>query len=462
MSKPSRLLVCDDDPAIRSSLKFLLIKSGYEVELASTPDEILSRIRNNNYSLVLLDMNFSMTISGDEGLELLQKIKILKAAIPVILITAWGSVELAVKGMKLGAADFITKPWNNHQLIKIIETSISLSDRTTNRITSGKQGKLNPGFSGIIGQDPKLMKILDLVRRVAPTHAPVLITGESGTGKELIAEALHRLSPRKNSPFVKVNLGGLSSSLFESELFGHKKGAYTDAMADRIGRFEMANQGTIFLDEIGELDLTSQVKLLRVLQDQTFERLGDSNTISVDVRVICATNRNLIQQVQKGLFREDLLYRINLIHVEIPPLRHRRGDIPPLANHFIEQASEAYQIPGKQIASNGIDWLLEQAWNGNIRELKNIIERTVLLSKGDMISAEEFSLASQSGNSKLTNHELSHRPVKTLEETEKQMVLNALLDYGDNLTLVAKKLGISRTTLYRKMDKFRIHPENEK
>lgn len=462
MTKPSRILVCDDDPAIRSSLKFLLIKSEYEVDLAEAPEEILSKIRHNNYSLVLLDMNYSMTISGDEGLELLQKIRFLKSDIPVILITAWGSVELAVKGIKLGAADFITKPWNNLQLIKIIETSITLSDRPAHRINSGESGSQNPGFSGMIGKDPKLMEIMDVVRRVAPTHAPVLVTGESGTGKELIAEAIHRLSTRTKKPFIKVNLGGLSSSLFESELFGHKKGAYTDAVADRTGRFEMANKGTIFMDEIGELDLTSQVKLLRVLQDQTFERLGDSNTLSVDVRVICASNRNLIQQVEKGLFREDLLYRINLIQIEIPPLRQRREDIPLLASYFAEKAATAYQLNAKQISSEGIEWLCEQTWNGNIRELKNIVERTILLSKGDRISAEDFTLAFQSGNQGSSGEYVSSRSVKTLEETEKQMILNALTDFGDNLTRAAKKLGISRTTLYRKMEKFQIHPDNEK
>lgn len=462
MPKPLRILVCDDDPAIRSSLKFLLTKSGYEVDLAAVPEEIIDKIRHNNFTLVLLDMNFSMTISGDEGLELLQKIRVLKPGIPVILITAWGSVELAVKGIKLGAADFITKPWNNQQLVKIIETSISLSARVDSPMNKGESGMQRPGSLGIIGKDPKLMEILDVVRQVAPTHAPVLISGESGTGKELIAEALHQSSTRSNGPFVKVNLGGLSSSLFESELFGHKKGAYTDALDDRAGRFEMAHHGTIFLDEIGELDLTSQVKLLRVLQDQTFERLGDSNTISVDVRVISATNRNLIQQVEKRLFREDLLYRINLIQIELPPLRQRRNDIPILAAFFAEKAASTYQFQSKQISPDGIEWLCEQTWNGNIRELKNIVERTILLSKGDWISAGDFSLAYQSGNQGSREQQLSSGPVKTLEETEKLMIQNALADFGDNLTRVAKKLGISRNTLYRKMEKFGIHPANEK
>jgi two-component system NtrC family response regulator len=461
MTKPFRILVCDDDLAIRSSLNFLLSKAGYVVECAALPEEIILKIREKDYSLVLLDMNFSMTISGDEGLEILQKIRFLKPSVPVILITAWGSVELAVKGIKLGAADFVTKPWNNLQLLKIVETSITLSENLNTPHSSDDPGSRKPGFPGIIGKDPKLLEILDVVRRVAPTHAPVLIAGESGTGKELIAAALHHFSTRNKGPFVKVNLGGLSSSLFESEMFGHKKGAYTDAMADRTGRFEMAHHGTIFLDEIGELDLTSQIKLLRVLQDQTFERLGDSNTISVDVRVISATNRNLVQQADQGLFREDLLYRINLIQIDIPPLRQRKDDIPLLARYFAEKAASAFKLPGKEISPEGIEWLCEQPWNGNIRELKNIMERTVLLSSGDLISAGNFQVAYQSSQPVLPNSQQPHGPVKTLEETEQDMITRALADYGDNLTKVARKLGISRTTLYRKMDKLGIHPSHE-
>ncbi len=461
MTKPSRILVCDDDLAIRSSLKFLLTKSGYEVELAAAPEEILNKVRQGDFSLVLLDMNFSMTITGDEGLEILQKIRLLKPAIPVILITAWGSVELAVKGIKLGAADFITKPWNNQQLLKIAETSIALSGNLNYSHISDDPGSRKPGFPGIIGKDPKLLEILEMVRRVGPTHAPVLITGESGTGKELIAGALHQFSSRHSGPFVKVNLGGLSSSLFESEMFGHKKGAYTDAVADRTGRFEMAHKGTIFLDEIGELDLTSQIKLLRVLQDQTFERLGDSQTISVDVRVISATNRNLIHQADQGLFREDLLYRINLIQIEIPPLRQRRDDIPLLAEYFADKAVSVYNLPVKRFSANGMEWLCSQHWNGNIRELKNIVERTVLLSPVEVITADDFLLATRTGVPEPPESRPHKGPVMTLEQTESDMIRYALTDYGDNLTKVAKKLGISRQTLYRKMEKLGIHPGHE-
>ena len=462
MIKPSRILVCDDDPAIRSSLKFLFNKSGYEVDLATVPEEITTKVRVGNFNLILLDMNFSMTISGEEGLEILQRIRFLRPGIPVILITAWGSVELAVKGMKLGAADFVTKPWNNLQLLKTIETSISLSGNLNNLHSSDDPGTQKPGFPGIIGKNTDLLEIQETIRRVAPTHAPVLISGESGTGKELIAEALHQYSNRSKGPFVKVNLGGLPSGLFESEMFGHKKGAFTDAKADRAGRFEMAHNGTIFLDEIGELDLTSQVKLLRVLQDQTFERLGDSHTISVDVRVISATNRNLYDRVDKGLFREDLLYRINLIHLEIPPLRQRKDDIPLLAGYFAEQAASVYKLPEKQISPDGMEWLIGQSWQGNVRELKNMVERAVLLFSYDRITADGFIQASRTGKPANGGDYQLPGQVKTLEETEKEMMLRAMADYGDNLTKVAKKLGISRATLYRKMEKYGIHPGDEK
>ncbi|MDD4645119.1 MAG: sigma-54 dependent transcriptional regulator [Bacteroidales bacterium] len=454
------ILVCDDDLAVRSSLKFLLSKSGYGVDCASSPDEILSKVRLSKFSLVLLDMNYSMTISGDEGLELLQKIRVLQPGLPVILITAWGSVELAVQGMKLGASDFIIKPWNNQQLLKTIETSIALSKTQTDsdKIDMPKAGKTD--FPGIIGQYPKLLEILQLVSRVAPTHAPVLITGESGTGKELIAEAIHQLSKRKEGPFIKINLGGISSSLFESELFGHKRGAFTDAKTDRTGRFEMANNGTIFLDEIGELELTSQVKLLRVLQDQTFERLGDSHTQTVDVRVISATNKDLNTLVEKGLFREDLFYRINLIQIEVPPLRKRKEDIPLLASWFAEQAAKAYHLPVRQFAPDSLEWLREQSWPGNIRELKNTVERTILLSNHENITADDCILAVSNGKSQSSVNFIAG-PLKTLDEMEKEMVLRALDECGENLTKVSQMLGISRTTLYRKMEKYDIRKGHE-
>ena len=455
MIKSHRILVCDDDDAVRSSLGYLLDKAGYTPFFASKPEDITKYVEESDFALVLLDMNFSLSINGDEGLELLKRIKKLKPGVPVILITAWGSVELAVQGIKLGASDFVTKPWNNVQLLKIIETSISLSN---NIGSADKQQNSSPKserpseFEFIIGNDPKLIEILDIIKRVATTHAPVLITGESGTGKELIASAIHQLSSRKNNPFVKVNLGGIPASLFESEMFGYRKGAFTDAKSDHTGRFEKANKGTIFLDEIGDLNFTSQVKLLRVLQDQTFERLGDPNSITVDVRILSATNHNLYSQVKKGSFREDLLYRINLIQIEVPPLRQRTSDISVLAEYFINNAVKAYSLPVKYLSGSANEWLCNQLWPGNVRELKNIIERSLLLSKGDQIKPEDFIAAQIPDQNPGTSFH-------TLDEMEKQMIISTIEECRGNLSRTAEKLGIGRATLYRKMEKHGIQTD---
>jgi two-component system NtrC family response regulator len=452
-----RILVCDDDDAVRSSLGFLLSKAGYLPNFASNPDDIIKYAGEAPFDLIILDMNFSFSINGEEGIELLKNIKVLKPGTPVILMTAWASVELAVRGIKLGASDFVTKPWNNVQLLKIIETSIALSSSPVNKTEQPSDGKreMPSEFEAIVGNDPKLIEILDVIKRVASTHAPVLITGESGTGKELIASAIHQYSTRNTGPFAKVNLGGIPAGLFESEMFGYRKGAFTDAKSDHAGRFERANKGTIFLDEIGDLNFSSQVKLLRVLQDQTFERLGDPNSITVDVRILSATNHDLYSLVRKGSFREDLLYRINLIQIEVPPLRKRTKDIPLLASFFIEKASESYSVPKRELSTEAIEWLSTQTWPGNVRELKNIIERTLLLARGDEIKADDFLMAlnpsQASATLSLTNG--------TLDEMEKLMILRAIEDCGGNLTRSSEKLGISRATLYRKMERHGIHIE---
>lgn len=461
MSSDLKILICDDDPAIRDSLSYLLKKSGYSVDSAESPTEYLERIRAKHYQLVLLDMNFTMSISGNEGLELLQKTSVLSPGTPVILITAWGSVDLAVQGMKLGAADFITKPWQNQHLLRAIETSIALAGHRKTKASTKENNAHMAGFESIIGNDPQLIEILKLVKRVASTHAPVLISGESGTGKELIAEAIHNLSLRKSQPFIKVNLGGISTQLFESEMFGHRKGAFTDAIADRIGRFELAHQGTLFLDEIGELDLSSQVKLLRVLQDHTFEVLGDSLAKTVNVRIVSATNRQLKDLIDDRTFREDLLYRINLICIDLPPLRNRRGDIPLLARHFASKAVESFNLTEKELTPGALDWLCCQPWKGNIRELKNTVERSMLLSSGDQITEEDTRAAMKDSLEKPGNDAPEKKIARTLEESEIQQISEAISIHGNNLSKVAKTLGISRSTLYRKMKKYRIHPGYE-
>src|SRR5882757_2122665 len=383
------ILVIDDDLAVRTSLMLLLKGEGYEVLCTENPGDASKIIRKNNPELIILDLNFSIDTSGSEGMDLLGKIKQLNNAIPVILLTGWGSIELAVKGMKMGANDFINKPWSNEHLIQSVKTLLDLNEKKAEHHTR-KQLDKTYNFQHIIGEDPKMLNILETIGRVAGTDASVLVMGESGTGKELIAEAIHQNSLRYNKPFIKVNLGGISTSLFESEMFGHVRGAFTDARFDRVGRFEMANKGTIFLDEIGDLDAGSQVKLLRVLQDRTFEVLGSSRTKTVDVRVVCATNKNLDEMVHKGTFREDLLYRINLITVYLPALRERPGDIPLLVNYFINNLKEIYNRPNLSVVNSATKWLQGLPLPGNIRQLKNLVERSILVSKKDVLDVDDF------------------------------------------------------------------------
>ena len=445
------ILVIDDDSAIRTSLSFLLKRAKYDVQAVSSPKEAMAIVRAVSPELILMDMNFSLTTSGDEGITLLKQVKIFRPESPVILMTAWGSIDLAVKGMQAGAFDFITKPWNNAALILRIETALELN----NKRKAEEEKKEGDDFdrSHIIGKSKALMDVLETIKRICRTNASVLITGESGTGKELIAEAVHRNSPRAKKPFVKVNLGGISQSLFESEMFGHKKGAFTDASSDRVGRFELADKGTIFLDEIGDLDLSCQVKLLRVLQEQTFEVLGDSRPRKVDIRVVSATNADLRQMVQEHTFREDLFYRINLITVHLPALRERRDDIPLLVRHFADLQCKQNGLPKVDFTPEAMDYLKGLPYPGNIRELKNLVERTLLVSGKDTLDVSDF---------KAQNIQSAEPPtVKnmeglTLEEVERQRILQALAQYGNNLSQVASALGVSRPALYRRLEKYNI------
>jgi len=453
----AKILIIDDDFAVCTSLSLLVEQNGFSPVSADGPQTALGILREKKFDLIVMDMNFSLETSGEEGLQLLSEIRQLLPVIPVILITAWGSIELAVKGMKLGAIDFITKPWNNEHFIRCVNTAISLSkQKAKGKKLSRHQLDNMYELEYIIGRDPKFLKTLETICSVSNTDASVLIMGESGTGKELIAEAIHRNSSRKDQPFVKVNLGGISSTLFESEMFGHVKGAFTDARSSRIGRFEMADKGTIFLDEIGELDLSSQVKLLRVLQDQTFEVLGSSKSRSVDVRIVTATNRDLQEMVIENDFREDLFYRINLITVEIPPLRNRPDDIPLLIDHFLIRLREIYKKPGLRITRQAIEWLKRLTWPGNIRELKNLIERVVLVSSKDEIDLEDFTGEYKSGPQKDSAKSIPEVGVMTLEEIEKKMILKTLDHFDNNITKVARSLGLSRAALYRRMEKFNI------
>lgn len=452
------ILICDDDATVRSSLTLVLKRAGYQVATASTPKETIDFVRHTCPRLVLMDMNYSKTTTGQEGLELLAKVRIFCPDVPVILITAWGSIGLAVQGIRAGAFDFITKPWNNMSLLNSIDTALQLSEEACKE----KRNEEPPAgqttaFDKIVGKSPLLKQVLNTVSRISRTNAPVLITGESGTGKELIAEAIHNSSNRKPKPFVKVNLGGISQSLFESEMFGHKKGAFTDAHYDRTGRFEMANKGSIFLDEIGELDLVCQVKLLRVLQDQTFEPLGDSKTRQVDTRIISATNRNLAEMVVNGTFREDLFYRINLITVRVPALRERLEDIPLLAEHFARRQAELNGLGEVEISSEAISFLQTLPYPGNIRELKNLIDRTILVSGKNLITdrdfKEQYIEIPATAGATLTS-------VQSLDNMEKTMIIKAISLYGSNHSKIATALGISRQTLYRRLEKYDIKITN--
>ena len=450
------ILIIDDDSAIRSSLSFMLRRARYEVETAASPKEAMELVRSADIDLILMDMNFTLTTSGEEGIYLLKQVKIFRPDVPVILMTAWGSIDLAVKGMQAGAFDFVTKPWNNAALMQRIETALELTGKKRKAQEEEERNRETFDRSFIIGNSKELTTILETVKRIAPTNASVLITGESGTGKELIAEAVHRNSGRRDEPFVKVNLGGISQSLFESEMFGHKKGAFTDATADRIGRFETAHRGTIFLDEIGELDISCQVKLLRVLQEQTFEMLGDSRPRKVDVRVVSATNVDLAQMVREHTFREDLYWRINLINIHLPALRERREDIPLLAMHFATQMARQNNLGDVEFSADAMQLLTRLPYPGNIRELKNLVGRTMLISGKSILTAEDFE-AQHKNNANMTKSDKEFNTAgMTLEEIEVHTIRQALEKYDGNLTLAATSLGISRPALYRRMEKHGI------
>ena len=447
------ILIIDDDSAVRSSLSFMLKRAGYEVKTAPGPREAMDIVRAEAPALILMDMNFTLSTTGEEGLTLLKQVKVFRPDVPVILMTAWGSIQLAVQGMQAGAFDFITKPWNNAALLQRIETALELTV-APKEVPEEQTTALNR--SHIIGKSKGLMEVLNTVARIARTNASVLITGESGTGKELIAEAIHINSQRVKQPFVKVNLGGISQSLFESEMFGHKKGAFTDASADRIGRFEMANKGTIFLDEIGDLDPSCQVKLLRVLQDQTFEVLGDSRSRKVDVRVVSATNADLRKMVSERTFREDLFYRINLITVKLPSLRERREDIPLLARHFADRQAEVNGLPRTDFSVDALNFLSRLPYPGNIRELKNLVERTILVSGKPVLDATDFDAQYLRHDEPAKAAEGTSFAGMTLDEIERQTILQALEQHKGNLSQVAVSLGISRAALYRRLEKYNI------
>jgi two-component system NtrC family response regulator len=453
------ILIVDDDRSVTASLALLLKQAGLPSTAAASPEEALEVLRRQPCQLIIQDMNFSRRTSGEEGLALLRQIKAATPSIPVLLITAWGSIALAVEGMKAGASDFVTKPWTNQQMLQTVQTALGLA-ATRPAADDGVPGRedldARYDFGDLVGRDVRMLRILQLAGRVAATDASVLITGESGTGKELVAEAIHRNSRRAARPFVKVNLGGISSTLFESEMFGHVRGAFTDARMDRKGRFEIAHGGTIFLDEMGDLDPPSQVKMLRVLQDRTFEVLGSSQRREVDVRVVSATNRPLAELVTRGEFREDLLYRINLIAIHLPPLRERPDDIPVLASRFLQTAAQVYRRDRLTLSGAAQKWLQAQPWPGNVRQLRQWVERAVVVGTGERLDVHDFVDAADTPARDAPADQLPPVGAMTMDEIERAMIVKSLRHHGGNISKVAESLGLSRAALYRRFEKYEI------
>lgn len=447
------ILVVDDDVSVTTSLALLLKQAGFKHLTAADPQTALALLGRQPVDLVIQDMNFARTTTGGDGLELLREIRARHAGLPIVLITAWGSIPLAVAGMKAGATDFVTKPWDNSRLVQTIKTALSL--------VAGRSVHLNRaaldqvcGFGEILGNSPALIRVLNHAARIAKTDATVLITGESGTGKELLANAIHKHSSRAAGPLVKVNMGGIVSSLFESEMFGHVRGAFTDAKEDRAGYFERAHRGTIFLDEIAELDPSSQVKLLRVLQDREFRRVGSSELRKGDFRVIAATNRDLPRLVAQRAFREDLYYRLNLITLELPALRARKQDIVLIASEHLRQVKEHYELGDIECEDAAYAWLAEQPWPGNVRELKHCIERAALLSDHAKLTRADF-LAISTGSGLSTAAAGTPGPERlALDEVEKTTIQKAMTQAAQNITRAAELLGLSRAALYRRLAKY--------
>jgi len=449
---PVRLLIADDQRDVLEALRLLLKPEGFVVETASSPAGVLDSLASREFDAVLIDLNYARdTTSGQEGLDLLSRIQAIDSTLPVIVMTAWGSVELAVEVMRRGARDFIQKPWENARLLAVLRTQIELGGalRRSQRLEAENRLLRAEGLPKFIANADSMQPVLRLISSVGPSDANVLVTGEHGSGKEVAARTLHALSNRASRPLVAVNTGGLPEGIFESELFGHIKGAFTDAKTDRIGRFELAHGGTLFLDEIANIPLSQQAKLLRVLESGEMERVGSSQTRRVDVRIISATNADLNQEVSAGRFRQDLLFRLNTVEIQLPPLRERRQDIPLLAMYFLNRYAQRYRKPPKTFDPAAMQAMLEYAWPGNVRELDHAVERAVLLSSGETVRVSDLSLKAPRDNTQRLE-ELS------LEEVESLLIRKAIDRYGGNISQAAEALGLSRSALYRRLQKYGI------
>ncbi len=451
---PPRILVADDQADVLEALKLLLKGEGFEIETQNSPAGVIQAVEERDFDVVLIDLNYTRdTTSGREGLNLISVLRANDSKLPIVVMTAWGSVESAVEAMRRGAGDYIEKPWDNQRLISILRTQIELGRalRRTERLESENRMLRRDGLPEMIAQSRAMAPILEIMERIGPSDANVLITGEHGTGKEVVARWLHAASPRAQRSLVTVNAGGLSEGVFESELFGHVKGAFTDAKTDRVGYFELADQGTLFLDEIGNMPHSQQAKLLRVLQTGELQRVGSGRTRKVDVRVIAATNVDIRKEVDEGRFREDLLYRLNTVEIHLPPLRDRKEDIPALAAHFLDRAATRYRKAIRGFDAEALRQMAAHSWPGNVRELEHAVERAVLMATGDVIRADDLALRSRtSGTSASRLEEM------TLEEVEKHLIRRALDRFDGNVSRAAEALGLSRSAMYRRLQQYGI------
>lgn len=452
----SKILIADDQADVLAALRLLLKGEGFEIQTTSSPAGVLKALETQELDVVLIDLNYARdTTSGSEGLDLLTRIQSADPALPVVVMTAWGSVDLAVEAMRRGARDFIQKPWDNARLLAVVRTQVELAAalRRGQRLEAENLA-LRDNADGapkpqIIAESGAMKGVLKLVERIGPADANILITGENGAGKEVIARAVHRSSARSDKPLVSLNAGALAEGVFESELFGHVRGAFTDAKTDRVGRFELADGGTLFLDEIANVPLNLQPKLLRVLETGEFERVGSSKTRKVNVRVLSATNADLNAEVAQGRFRQDLLFRLNTVEIHLPPLRERREDIQPLAEHFLRKHTERYRRGNMEFTPQALEALREHGWPGNVRELDHVIERAVLMSSSDSVTA--FDLALQSTpDARLT----ARLEEMSLEEAERLLIKKALARADGNANRAAEALGVSRSALYRRLQKY--------
>jgi DNA-binding NtrC family response regulator len=449
-NQPSRILVADDQLDVLQALKLLLKSEGFQIDTATAPPGVIAAVQVHDYDVALLDLNYTRdTTSGREGLDLIAQVQKIDSSLPIVVMTAWGSVDGAVEAMRRGARDYIEKPWDNARLLTTLRTQVELGRalRRSQQLETENQQLRRGGLPDLVAESRAMQPVLRLMERVGPSDANVLITGEHGTGKEVVARWLHASSPRATRPFVPVNAGGLSEGVFESELFGHVKGAFTDAKADRVGSFEAADGGTLFLDEVGNMPLTQQAKLLRILQTCEIQRVGSSRTRKVDVRVLAATNADIGVEISDGRFREDLLYRLNTVEIHLPPLRERREDIPLLAMFFLRRQATRYRKSVASFEPDALKALLDYRWPGNIRELEHTVERAMLMTSGDTVRVEDLNLRSRHIDTPVLEE-------MTLEEVEQTLIRKALARHDGNVSRAAEALGLSRSALYRRLQQY--------